>query len=356
MNWLTLGTFTAGLLLLIGGGELLVRGASRLAARLGVPSLLIGLTVVAYGTSAPELAVSLQAARAGSVDIALGNVVGSSIFNVLFILGISALITPLVVARQLVWLDVPIMIGVAALLLVFALDGRISRLEGLLLAVGLVAYTAFLLYESRQAPPPAANGKQEGVRRGPLPVLIGMIVGGLALLVLGARWLLAAAVAIAAAVGLSEAVIGLTIVAVGTSLPEIVTSIVAALRGERDIAVGNVVGSNITNVLGIAGLTALLTPGGLDVAPALLRFDLPVLLAVVGACLPVVVSGHRIDRWEGALFFAYYVAYTFYLILDATGHDALPAFSAVMLEFVLPLTLITLLVVMVRALRQPRGR
>jgi len=356
MDWMTVMAFIAGLVLLIGGGELLVRGASQLAARLGISPLVIGLTVVAYGTSAPELAVSVQAGLAGSADIALGNVVGSNIFNVLFILGLSALITPLAVAQQLVRLDVPLMVGASVLLLVFALDGRIGPVDGALLLAGLFAYTVFVVRASRRESQAIESeyGKEYGQRRsGRLPVQIGMILAGLALLILGARWLVGAAVTIAQAAGVSETVIALTIIAAGTSLPEVVTSIVAALRGERDIAVGNVIGSNIANILGIAGLTAVITPGGLSVAPALLRFDLPVMLAVAAACLPVFVAGHRIARWEGALFFGYYLAYTLYLVLDATGHDALPAYSTVMLEFVLPLTLITLLVVMARTVRRP---
>ena len=359
MDWMTVMAFIAGLVLLIGGGELLVRGASQLAARLGISPLVIGLTVVAYGTSAPELAVSVQSGLAGSADLAVGNVIGSNIFNVLFILGLSALITPLTVAQQLVRRDAPLMVGVSLLLLVFALDGRVSRIDGALLFAGLLGYTVFVVRESQRetASVRAEYDREYGQRpRGGLAVQIGLIVAGLTLLLLGARWLVSAAVAIAQAAGVSEAVIGLTIVAAGTSLPEVVTSIIAALRGERDIAVGNVIGSNIANVLGIAGLTALLVPDGLSVAPALLRFDLPVMLAAAAACLPVFFAGHRIARWEGALFFGYYLAYTTYLVFDATGHDALPAYSAVMLEFVLPLTVVTLLVVLARSVRPRANR
>jgi cation:H+ antiporter len=354
MSLTVLGFFVLGLALLVVGAELLVRGASRLAVRLGISPLVIGLTVVAYGTSTPELAVSVQAGLAGQADIAVGNVVGSNIFNVLFILGLSALIAPLVVSRQLVRLDVPLMIGVSVVLLVVALDGTINWFDGILLTAGMVAYTVFAVRQSRKESAAVqreyaqeyGDAGRQGRRR--LFAQIGLIVIGLALLVLGARWLVDGAVAIAKTLGLSELVIGLTIVAAGTSLPEVATSVVAALRGERDIAVGNVVGSNIFNILAIAGVAALITPGGLNVAPAILRFDLPVMIAVALACLPIFATGHVIARWEGVLFLGYYTAYTLYLVLAATAHDALPAYSAAMIEFVLPLTAVTLLVLLVR--------
>ena len=354
MDPTVLGLFVLGLVLLVVGAELLVRGAARLAARFGISPLVIGLTVVAFGTSAPEMAVSVQAGLAGQADIAVGNVVGSNIFNVLFILGVSALIVPLVVSGQLVRLDVPIMIGVSVLLLVMALDGRISRLDGLLLFAGIVAYTVFAIRQGRRESPAvqAEYAQEFGSGGSPwlerLPVQIAFIVAGLALLVLGAHWLVSGAVVIARLFGVSDLVIGLTIVAAGTSLPELATSVVAALRGERDIAVGNIVGSNIFNILAIAGIAAVVAPGGLAVAPALLRFDIPVMIAVALACLPIFASGHLITRWEGVLFLGYYAAYVLYLILAATQHDALPAFSAAMFGFVMPLTVVTLIVLLVR--------
>ncbi|GMV44882.1 MAG: sodium:calcium antiporter [Pseudomonadota bacterium] len=336
-----------GLALLVAGAELLVRGASRLALRVGISPLVVGLTVVAFGTSSPELAVSVQAGLAGQSDIAAGNIVGSNIFNVLFILGLAALILPLAVSQQLVRLDVPVMIGVSVLFWIMALDGRIGRFDGLLLVAGIVAYTLFAIRQGRrEAPAIEAQYAQEFGRAngwlGRLPVQLAMIAAGLALLVLGATWLVDSAVAIARVLGVSEVVIGLTIVAAGTSLPEVATSIMAALRGERDIAVGNVVGSNLFNLLGIGGIAALLTPGGIEVAASLLRLDLPVMFAVAFACLPIFATGHLIARWEGGLFVAYYAAYAGYLILAATQHAALPPFSGVMLGFVLPLTAVTL--------------
>ncbi len=354
MNLMEMVLFALGLALLVAGAELLVRGASRLALRFGISPLVIGLTVVAYGTSTPELAVSVQAGLAGQADIAAGNIVGSNIFNVLFILGVSALIVPLAVSQQLVRLDVPLMIGVSVLLWIVALDGRISLFDGLLLTAGIVAYTVFAIRLGRresaavQAQYAQEFGQGQRAWLDRLPLQIAFIIAGLALLVIGATWLVDGAVAIARALGVSEVVIGLTIVAAGTSLPEVATSIVAALRGERDIAVGNIVGSNLYNILAIAGIAALVTPGGLAVAPSLIRFDLPVMIAVAFACLPLFATGHLIARWEGALFLAYYAAYVSYLILAATEHARLPAFSGVMLGFVLPLTAVTLLVLWAR--------
>jgi cation:H+ antiporter len=354
MGPMTLLLFVVGLGLLVLGAEWLVKGASRLAAAFGISPLVIGLTVVAYGTSAPEMAVSVKSALAGQADIAVGNVVGSNIFNVLFILAISAIITPLVVSSQLIRLDVPIMIGLSFLTLILAADGSIGRLDGALLFAGAIAYTVFQVVQSRKEPAAIRDEYAQafGRTRSGTAVNLALVAAGLVLLVLGSRWLVAGAVALAQAYGVSELVIGLTIVAAGTSLPEVATSVMAAIRGERDIAVGNVVGSNIFNILAVLGLSALISPAGLHAPAALLRFDLPVMVAVAVACLPIFASGALIARWEGALFLAYYIAYTGYLVLDAQQHDTLPAFSAVMKTFVLPLTVVTLAVVGWRARRQ----
>ena len=321
--------FVAGLVLLVLGAEALVRGASRLASSLGVPPLVVGLTVVAYGTSTPEVAVSLQAALAGQADISLGNVVGSNIFNVLFILGLSAMIAPLVVSRKLVQIDVPLMVGVSALMLVMALDGRISRLDGAILAALVVVYTAFLVRQAKEERAEAreAAAAADGGNAVPAPgptgrmwaVNLAYIAAGLGLLVQGSGWFVESSMAIARMMGVSELVIGLTIVAAGTSMPEVATSIIATVRGERDIAVGNVVGSNIYNILAVLGFAALLSPSGVAVAPAALDFDIPVMLAVAGACLPIFFTGHLIARWEGWLFFGYYVAYTLFLVWPASS-------------------------------------
>jgi cation:H+ antiporter len=343
---MTLLLLAVGLVLLTAGAEALVRGASQGAARLGIPPLIVGLTVVAFGTSAPEFAVSIQSAWSGQPDIALGNVVGSNIFNVLLILGLSALIVPLAIASQLIRVDVPLMIGASILVLLFALDGSISRVDGLILFIGLLLYTGFQIRQGRRE-------RQGAEERGDPPggnwwTDLALVVGGLVLLVAGSRLLVTSAVAIAQALGVSELVIGLTIVAAGTSLPEVATSVIASLRGQRDIAVGNVVGSNVFNLLGVLGLSALVSPAGIGVAPQALQFDLPVMIAVAVACLPIFVTGREIARWEGGVFLAYYVAYTVYLVMAATQHAALGVYADAMLWFVLPLTVVTLLVLLVR--------
>lgn len=362
MDAVTVASVVAGLVMLLIGAEALVRGASRLAAAFGLSPLLIGLTVVAYGTSSPELAVSVQSALTAQPDVAVGNVVGSNIFNMLFILGASALIVPLAVSQRLVWLDVPLMIGVSLLTLVLALDGKVSRWDGLLLVVGIVAYTVLVLRLGRRERPEVrdeyAREFGDGRARGPRRVAtqITLIIAGLALLVLGARSLVENAVILARAFGVSDLIIGLTLVAAGTSLPEVATSIVASIRGERDIAVGNVVGSSIFNILSVLGLAALVAPEGLRVSPALVRFDIPLMIAVAVACLPIFFTGHLIARWEGALFLSYYIAYVLYLALNAAQHDALPEFSAIMATFVIPLTAITLAIAVVRTVRANRRR
>jgi len=353
--------FFVGLAALVAGAELLVRGASKLSLSFGISPLVVGLTVVAFGTSAPEMAVSVQSAWVGQVDIAIGNVVGSNIFNVLFILGASALITPLLVNQQLIRQEVPVMIAVSLLLWALAVDGGIGRWDGVLLFILIVAYTVLVIRQSRRETKAIREEYDEAFAIQPggwdahwgMQVLL--IVGGLALLVLGARWLVEAAIEFARHLGVSELVIGLTIVAAGTSLPEVATSILAAIRGERDIAVGNVVGSNIFNILAVLGASAVIAPGTLTVSPAVLAFDLPIMVAVAVACLPVFFTGNLIARWEGLLFLGFYVAYTAYLILLATRHDALGPFSAVMGGFVLPLTAITLLVLAYRHARAGRS-
>ena len=354
-----------GLVLLVVGGELLVRGASRLAVSLGISPLVVGLTVVAFGTSAPELAVSLQAAAVGAAEMAMGNVVGSNIFNVLFILGLSAMITPLVVDGQIIRQEVPVMIGASLLVLGLSLDGRVSRAEGLALLTGVIVYTTVLVRQSRsqtraleQEYAEEAHVARAGVApaaESRLPVQLLLIAAGLVLLVLGSRWLVEGASAIARALGLSELVIGLTIVAGGTSLPEVAASVVAAVRGQRDIAVGNVVGSNIFNLLCVLGAAAAIAPAGMPVPASLLRFDMVVMLAVAVACLPIFFHGRSIVRWEGALLFGYYLAYTAYLVLAASQHDALTTYTLAMRWFFLPLTLITLLVITAREWKRSRA-
>ena len=360
---MTVLLFIGGLIGLVLGAELLVRGASKLALSFGISPLVVGLTIVAFGTSAPEVAVSVGAVLDGKTDIAIGNVVGSNIFNVLFILGVSALITPLVVNIQLIRQEVPIMIGASLLLLALGLDGKLSFLDGGILFGLLIAYTVFLIVQSRKETKgvhneyaaqvkPAVSGGWDSK----LPVQLVLIVVGLAFLVIGSEWLVNASVTFAKALGVSDLVIGLTIVAAGTSMPEVATSVMAAIKGERDIAVGNVVGSSTFNILGCLGLSGLVSGDlGLAVPTAILNFDIWVLIAVSLACLPVFMTGREIARWEGGVFLLYYAAYVTYLILATQQHAALSMFSTAMMSFVIPITVITLVVVLVRRGNRPAG-
>jgi len=315
-DWLQL---ILGLGLLGIGGEFLVRGASRLARVLGISPLVVGVTVVAVGTSAPELAVSLHAAFLGQPDVSIGNVIGSNLLNLLVVLGAAAVVVPLVVAQRLIWWDIPIMIFATGLVWFCARDGHLSRVDGIGLLVVLVSYLVAAVRIS--------TGESDAVRQeyekefseaagpgwGGMGREIFLMVAGLLLLVVGAEIFVEGAIGIARSLGLSELIISLTIVAVGTSLPELVTALVAATRGENDIAVGNVVGSNIMNLLAILGLTALIAPGGLAVPAAVLSFDLPVLLLASVACLPFLGSGHRLTRPEGMIFLLAYVGYISWL-------------------------------------------
>ncbi|MGL4626518.1 MAG: calcium/sodium antiporter, partial [Plesiomonas shigelloides] len=307
-----------GLVLLVVGADGLVKGAARLAASIGIPSLVIGLTVVAFGTSAPELAVSIRSALAGQSEMAIANVVGSNIFNVLFILGLAAIITPLAISRQLIRQDVPLMVLASMLVFYMIRDGVLSRLDAGILVVLLLAYTVFLFVQGKRteaterasgannsvapsvsgaALSDAASTEQDdevdALIRGTHPTWQNLlwIIGGLACLVAGANLLVNSAVNIARAFAVSEAVIGLTIVAVGTSLPEVMTSIVASIKGQRDIAVGNVVGSNIFNLLAVLGVSGVLSSNGLAGNEQLVQQDFPVMLAVALLCVPLFFTG-----------------------------------------------------------------
>ena len=345
--------FLLGLAALVAGAEALVRGASKIALSLGISPLVVGLTIVAVGTSSPEVAVSVGAALNGNTDIAVGNVVGSNILNVLLVLGIGALIAPLAVHSQLIRQEVPIMIGASLLLVVLIVDGRLGRLDALLLTVLMVGYLTFLVVQSRAEGEELRDEYADVVCRpgewdSHWAVQTLLIVVGLGLLVLGSDWMVDAAVAFARVMGVSDLVIGLTVIAVGTSMPEIAASIMAAVRGERDIAVGNVIGSNTFNILGCLGISGLMSGDGLRIAPAVLNFDLWVMVAVAVACLPVFLAGREIGRGKGLMFVGYYAAYVAYLILGAQQHDALDEYSAIMIGFVLPITIVTLVAILIR--------
>ncbi len=377
MSIVDIARILLGLIVLVGGGELLVRGASAIATRWGLSPLVIGLTVVAVGTSAPEFAVTVGAVARGETQLAVGNVVGSNIANILLIVGVAALVLPLAVKAQLVRFDVPVMIGLSAALLVCSLDGYISRLEaGMLLAV-MVAHTitTVLLGRRQDAPPlnpeadptrssaiadPVAAGNAPHTSGGPAAIATGsssmvsvvLMITGIALLVAGANLLVAGAVSIATSLGVSGLIIGLTVVAVGTSLPELATSLVAALRGERDIAIGNVVGSCIANIGLVLAMPALFADRGIPVSAPAIALDIPLMLAAAVALAPVIFTGFTVQRWEGGLFLLLYLSYVTYLVLDATGHQSLSGFTWAMVFFVLPLTVVTLIATLAYDLRR----
>ncbi len=320
-----------GLGLLVLGAEWLVRGAAAIAARLGLSSLVIGLTVVAFGTSAPEIAVSVGSVLTGRGELAVANVVGSNIFNILAILGLASLVRPLLVERRLVRVDVPLMIGVSILLWGIASDQEIAIWEAGCLVGGVVVYTLVQILGARSGSNPAADPRgpaseepaqeKHGVKRAS-----GIFVTGLVVTLLGARLLVDGAVDVAAMLGVSDIVIGLTIVAAGTSLPELATSVVAAVRGQRDLAVGG----------------------------ELLGFDIPVMVVASIACLPVVFTGHRIGRLEGGVLLAAYSAYLAYIVLDATGHALFDGYTLAILFIGGPAVLIGLVCSVMRSVQSNR--
>ncbi|MGP9622054.1 MULTISPECIES: calcium/sodium antiporter [unclassified Corynebacterium] len=328
MSWLLL---LAGFAVLVVGGELLVRGASALSARMGISPMVVGLTVVAIGSSLPELAVGVDAAVRGSPGLVTGNIVGTNIVNLLLVLGLAAAIQPIITARQMLRLDLPAVAAAAVLLLVLSFGGSLTWPAGLLLLLVGVAYTATILWYtkrsraqelSRQAAKVdaahAAHAETQhappaGWRRGAVDVVL--LLGGIALVILGADWLVTGAVDIASELGVSDALIGLTIVAVGTSAPELVTTVVATLRGQASMAVGNLIGSSVYNIVFILGATVLVAPDGIPVPDEVLRVDMLVLVAVSLLVVLMFRTGRKLSRWEGLLLVALYAVYLTYLVL-----------------------------------------
>ncbi len=353
---------TIGLVLVLAGAEVLVRSASRLSLIIGLSPLIVGLTIVSFGTSAPEIAIGVVAAVKHQTDVALGNVVGSNIFNVLFVLGLAAVIRPLVVRRHVVRLDVPILIGLSILVMALGLDGSIGRIDGAVFLVLLAAYGYFTFLRSRREKMAGgqsldiAESSAAGGRRWQVVLNLALLLVSIGALGLGSQWLVAGASSIARSLGVSEFIIGITIVAVGTSLPEIATTLAAVFRHEHDIAVGNAIGSCIVNLLGVLGLMAIISGRSIAVPPNALTFDFPVMIATAVACLPIFFSDHRISRWEGALLLAYYAAYAGFLVLEATSHESVPMFSGIMLAFVIPMTVITFGIVTWRNVLAQRAR
>lgn len=316
--------FIGGLVVIVVGADVLLRGATRLAAMLGIKPIMIGLTVVAVGTSAPELAVGIAAVLEDKGGLAVGNIAGTNIFNILFILGLSAAIRPLPLHLQAIRLDVPVMIASALALFFMALDGVLSRVEGIILVSAALAYTATLIRWSRRENAatkqefaeefsPEALGARRGFAHGAWNTTL--LASGIGLTVLGGDLMVSGAVSIAQMFGVSDAIIGLTIMAIGTSAPELATTVIATLKDERDVAVGNLVGSSISNILIILGLTCIAAPRGIDVSDDVLKIDLPLAAAVAIACYPVFRSDREVSRREGIVFVSIYLTYMATLIL-----------------------------------------
>lgn len=374
--WQQILLIAAGFVCLALGGEVLVRGAVGLAKRLGMSELIIGLTVVSFATSAPEIAVSVNAAYSGYADVAFGNVVGSNIFNVLFVLGLSALAAPLIVSPQLLQRDVPIMIGVSILTYFIARDGVITHPEGGFLLLLMAIYLALSITLARREGSQSAGDAERGgsaqprddvaaaaspadsvpARRGGVAALFGhaiLVILGVGILMLGAKLFVDGSVALARAWGVSELVIAVTLVAAATSLPEAATSVMAGLRGRRDIAIGNVVGSNIFNILIVLGLGTLAAKDGMKVAAEAIRTDLPVMIGVAVACLPIFFSQRMVTRTQGALLFAYYLIYTANLTLAVTHSPWFDPFRNTVFYGVFPLTAIFLAIGVLRSRGNP---
>jgi cation:H+ antiporter len=309
-------------LYLIGGGmvlsfgaNLFVAAASHIARRFGISPLVIGLTVVAFGTSAPEFAVNVLAAYQGNADIAMGNVVGSNIFNVVVIIGICSIVSPLVISQQLIRLDIPIMVAGAAMVWWFGHDNTLSFIDCLILLATMISYIVLQIKLAKNETKEVQDEyEQEFSSLGDKVKDFVKLITGLVLLVVGAKLFVEGAILGARLLGWSEAVIALTIISIGTSLPEVATSVVATIKGERDIAVGNVVGSNIFNIFGVLGLSGLISSSGLSVNPHMLTVDIPFMLITSGICLPMALWRQKYDRWLGVVFLISYAAYVGYLV------------------------------------------
>lgn len=319
----SLVVFLSGLVVIVVGAELLLRGASRTAAQLGVRPMVIGLTVVSVATSLPELAVGIVATKEGSGSLAIGNIAGTNIFNILFILGLSAVIRPLPLIHMILRLDVPVMIAAAVGLVVMSLDGKLGRFDGIILVTAAVAYYIAIVRLSQRE---RAKIQKEYAEEYSEAVLVArknfwsfmgsilFLLVGIALTIFGADLMVSGAVDIASVLGVSDAIIGLTIVAIGTSAPELATTMVATIKDDRDVAVGNLVGSCISNILLILGVVCVVAPQGLEVSRDILMIDLPLAAAVAIACYPVFRSGQRVSRTEGIVFLSLYILYTGVLI------------------------------------------
>lgn len=319
------GWLLAGLAALIVGAELVVRYGALLARRLHVPQMIIGLTIVSIGTSAPELAVGIDAMRVNAGSLAVGNIAGTNIVNLLLILGLSAAIRTIDFDPRTLRLDLPAMAAVAVMLFLLSLDGQLQFWEGIPLVLAAIGYSGLLVWwtrrEARVVPPEVAALPREPVpRSGPLAAVgqVTLLVLGIAIIVVGADWLVDGAVELARISGVSDAFIGLTVVAIGTSAPELVTALVSTIRGNRDIAIGNLIGSSVYNLTLILGVPVLVAKGSGPIEDSLLHIDLPAMVAVCLLCIPIFLTGRRLSRLEGVSFVVAYLVYLGYLIVLRT--------------------------------------
>ncbi len=342
----TIALFIAGLVALIAGAELFLKAVDHFGLKWGISPLIMGLTVVAFATGAPELAISIKAAASGSADLVLGNIIGSNVANILLILGITSLIAPINITRRIIKIDVPIVIVVSIVLMILSFDGKLTTIDGVILLAGFIAYSIYTyihiqrskeeeteqIFEYEKTMDELAKGNWFYIKNG------GMLLIGLVMIVLGSNWMVESAVEIATILGLSELVIGLTIVSIGTSLPEVATSLSAARKGNADIAVANVLGSNLYNVLLTLGLTLIIAPNVLDVSAKAISLDLPFMVAVSIACIPIFIAGFNLTRMDGFIFLFYYLSYLTYLVLDAVSSTFVPTIELAMLWIIVPAT------------------
>jgi cation:H+ antiporter len=314
--------FLAGLAYLVAGAEVMVRGGAKVASRFGISPIVIGLTVVSIGTSMPELAVGVVAAVEGNGALAVGNIAGTNVVNLLLVLGLSALLMPLALQMRTLRFELPVMAGAAILLLILAVDGVLSRFDGFVLTVGAFVYTVAVVRTARRESQDTTTEFTQAYPKSAAPertaLHVGMTLAGIALIVIGAERLVDAAVGMAREFKVSDALIGLTVVAIGTSAPELVTTIVSTLRAERDIAIGNLLGSSIYNILLILGITCLVPAHGLALPAQLVRVDIPIMVAATLICIPIFITGRRVGRFEGGAMVAAYVAFLAFLLATQT--------------------------------------
>ena len=351
-------TLLGGLVGLVAAGAAIVSGASTIGLRAGLPPLVVGLTIVAAGTSAPELAVVWRAADQGDVGLALGSVVGSNIANILLVVGLVATIGSIRVSRKTRRIDLPFMVLASAVTFGLAFDGAITSRDGIILVAGLVLYMSWTVWSSRSelateagaadpsdddAPAPSASSEvvaptvadAKPTNKQAL-IAVGAFAIGAVGVAVAAQFVVSGAEEIALSIGIPELVVGLTVLAVGTSMPEIITSVIAALRGDRDVALGNAIGSNVFNLLFVLGIVSV-THSDLPIADELLGLDFPVLLAVAALCIPFAITGAAISRWEGFALVGLYIGYTAYLVLDGLDNGAAPLVGTIVLASLVPI-------------------